>query len=131
MQKEADHHVEDMLKMALIKECSSHWSSPVVLVKKKDGTTRFCVDYRKMNNATVKDAYPLSRIYDSQLSDAKYNSTLDSNSGYWQVEVAEKTDNKLSSPLGKGFTVFMPFGLCYAPATFERLMELALRDLQW
>ena len=97
-----------IMRMGLIEECFSPWSFPVILVKKKDGTTRFCVDYRKLNNPTVKDAYPLMRIDDSlgQFSDAKYNSTLDFNSGYWQVEVAEKTDAKLSSPQGKCFTVF-------------------------
>ena len=83
MEEEADRHVDDMLKRRLIEESSSPWSSPVVLVLKKDGTTRFCVDYRKLNSATVKDAYPLPRIDDSlgQLSGAKYYSTLDLISG--------------------------------------------------
>ena len=84
--------------------------SPVVLVKKKDETTRFCVDYRKLNNATIKDAYPLPRIDDSlyQLSSAKYYSTLDLRFDAFATR--------------KGLYSFkvMPFGLCNAPATFER-----------
>ena len=104
MHEDADHHVEDMLKMGFIEECSSPDAFPVILVKKKNGTTRFCVDYRKLNNATVKDAYPLRRMDDSlgQLYAVKYYSTLDLNSGYWQVEVAEKIDAKVAQ--GKGFT---------------------------
>ena len=61
MQEEADCHVDDLLKMGLIVECSSPWISPVVLIKKKDGTTRFCFDYRKLNNATVMNAKILFR----------------------------------------------------------------------
>ena len=101
----------------------------------KDGTTRFCVDYWKLNNATVKDAYPLPRIDDSlgQLSGVKYYSTLNLISGYWQVEVSEKDLPKTAFATKKGLYCFkvMPFGLCNAPATFERLMELVLRGLQW
>jgi hypothetical protein len=102
---------------------------------KKDGTTRFCVDYRKLNNVTIKDAYPLPRIDDSlaQLSGMKYFSTLDLNAGYWQVEVASHDREKTAFTTRKGLYSFkvMPFGLCNAPATFERLMETVLRGLQW
>lgn len=135
MQAEGDQHVDDMLKRGVIEECSSPWSSPVVLVKKKDGTTRFCIDYRKLNNVTIKDAYPLPRIDDSldQLSGTKYFSTLDLNAGYWQVEMADKDRAKTAFVTRKGLYSFkvMPFGLCNAPATFERLMESVLRGLQW
>ena len=74
MQEETDRHVDDMLKRGVIEEYTSPWSSPVVLVKKKDCTTRFCVDYKKLNNVTITDAYPLQRIDDSlaQLSGMKY-----------------------------------------------------------
>ena len=135
MQEETDRHVDDMLKRGVIEECTSPWSSPVVLVKKKDGTTRFCVDYRKLNNVTIKDAYPLPRIDDSlaQLSGMKYFSTLDLNAGYWQVEVAPKDREKTAFTTRKGLYSFkvMPFGLCNASATFERLMETVPRGLQW
>ena len=109
-------------------------SSPFVQVNKKNGTTRFCVDYRKLNNVTIKDAYPLPRIDDSlaQLSGMIYFSTLDLNSGYWLLEVAEHDREKTAFATRKGLYNFkgMPFGLCNAPATFERLMESVLRGLQ-
>ncbi|CAG2204810.1 unnamed protein product [Mytilus edulis] len=103
--------------------------------KEKDGTTRFCVDYRKVNDLTVKDAYPLPRIDDSleQLSGNKWFSTLDLCSGYWQVEMAEKDRPKTAFASRRGLFQFrqMPFGLACAPATFERLMERVLAGLQW
>lgn len=135
MQAEVDEHVDDMLKRNVIEESTSPWSSPVVLAKKKDGTTRFCVDYRKLNDVTVKDAYPLPRIDDSidQLSGVKWFSTLDLNSGYWQVGMTPDDRSKTAFVTRRGLYQFkvMPFGLCNAPATFERLMETVLRNLQW
>jgi hypothetical protein len=104
-------------------------------VKKKDGTLRFCVDYRKLNDVTVKDAYPLPQIDENRdvLARAKWFSTLDLASGYWQVamhpEDKEKTAFCMRYRLYEWIT--MPFGLCNAPGTFERLMERVLRGLQW
>ena len=84
--------LEEMLQQDVIQHSSSPWASPIVLVKKKDGTTRFCVDYRRLNEATRKDAYPLPRINMTldTLAGSYWFSTLDLLSGYWQVEIAEE-----------------------------------------
>ena len=102
-------------------------------MKKNDGGIRFCIDYRKLNDVTIKDSYPLPHIDDSikALSGAKWFSTLDLKSGYWQVELDAKDKEKTVFSIGRGlweFTV-MPFGLANAPATFERLMEQVLAGL--
>ncbi|KAG5889560.1 hypothetical protein JTB14_018545 [Gonioctena quinquepunctata] len=98
--EEADKIVSDMGKEGVIEPSDSPWSSPVVLVKKKDGSTRFCVDYRQLNNVTKKDSYPLPRIDDTldTLAGSTIFSTLDLKSGYWQVELAQEDREKTALP---------------------------------
>ncbi len=94
--EEAQHHIDSMLEKNIIETSDSPWSSPIVLVKKKDGTTRFCIDYRKLNSVSIKDAYPLPRIDESLdcLAGSKWFSTLDMASGYWQVAMDEEDKRK-------------------------------------
>ncbi|XP_061191756.1 uncharacterized protein LOC133199998 [Saccostrea echinata] len=114
---------------------SSAWASPVVLVRKKDGGVRWCVDYRKLNEVTQKDAYPLPKIEEclDTLGGSKLFSTLDLMSGYHQFEVLESDRPKTAFITRHGLFEYtrMPFGLCNAPSTFQRGMELVLRGLQW
>ncbi len=131
--KEASMAVEALQRHGLIEPSDSPWASPIVLVKKKCGGWRFCVDYRKLNQVTQKDAYPLPRIEDTLdvLADMRLFSTLDLKSGYWQVELDPADKPKTAFAVDRGlwqFTV-MPFGLCSSPATFERLMDRVLAGL--
>ena len=125
--------VEKMLSKGVIRQSSSPWSSPVVMVKKKNGSWRFCIDYRKMNAATHQDAYPLPRIDATleSLAGSTLFTTLDLASGYWQVEIEDRDKEKTAFSTEKGHFEFnvMPFGLTNAPATFQRLMECVLAGL--
>ena len=127
--------VNQMLSRNIIEAAQGPWSSPVVLVKKRDGSTRFCVDFQKVNQVTKKDAQPLPRIDDTldALGAAKWFSTLDLASGYWQVEVepADREKTAFATPQGLYQFRVMPFGHCNAPGTFQRLMEHALAGLHW
>ncbi|KAG1925888.1 hypothetical protein F2P79_025232 [Pimephales promelas] len=119
-----------MLEGGIIRESSSPWAAPIVLVQKKTGAWRFCVDYRKLNSVTKKDAFPLPRIEDSltSLTQAAWYSTLDLASGYWQVQVDDRDREKtaFTTPFGLFEWDRMPFSLCNAPATFQRLMQRCL-----
>ena len=127
--------LEDTVTKGIISPSKSPWASPIVLVRKKDGTTRFCVDYRKVNDVTIKDAYPLPRVDDTldTLAGSVWFLTLDLKSGYWQVEVAPEDREKTAFCTQEGLFEFSvtPFGLCNAPATFQRLMDSVLAGLQW
>ena len=124
-----------MLEKKLIVPSNSPWTSPVVVVEKKNGKLRLCVDYRKLNNVTKKDSYPLPRIDDmlETLSGSTWFSSLDMASGFWQVEMKPEDREKTAFVTKYGiyeFTV-MPFGLCNAPATFQRLMDTVLQGILW
>ena len=128
-------NVREMIEANVIEPAQSEWASPIVFAPKKDGTLRFCVDYRKLNAATIADTYPLPRIDDclDSLGDATIFTTLDANSGYWQVPVAHEDRDKTT------FTTFMgtfrhkrmPFGLRNAPATFQRALDMILSGVRW
>lgn len=128
--------IEKMLERGVIEPSNSPWSSPIVLVSKKDGSTRFCIDYRKLNEVTVQDAYPIPRVDDclDALSGSKWFNTMDLCSGFWQIQMDEEDKLKTAfSTSSQGLFHFrvMPFGLVNAPPTFQRLMENVLRGIQW
>lgn len=130
-QKIMDRELEDMLAQGIVERSNSAWSSPVVLVKKPDGSVRFCVDYRKLNQVTKRDAYPLPYVTNilDRLRDARVLSTIDIKSAYWQVAVAAESREKTAFTVpNRGLFQFkrMPFGLHNAPATWQRLIDEVL-----
>ena len=132
--EEVRAHLKEMLDIGAIRKSNSPWASAVVLVRKKNGKLRFCIDLRKLNARTQKDSYALPRIEQTldHLKGSKLFSTLDLTSGYWQVEMVESCKQFTAftvGPLGFYECNLMPFGATNAPATFQRLMEDCLGDL--
>ena len=131
--QEVAKQLRDMQSQGVIQPSISPWANPVVLVRKKDGSLRFCVDYRELNTVTKTDQFPLPRIDDmlDQLGRAKYFTTLDLAAGYWQVKMHPEAKEKTAFVTYQGLYEFnvMPFGLKNAPAVFQRLMQRVLMGL--
>ncbi len=125
--------IKDMLREGIIEPASGPWTAPVVIVPKQSGEPRFCVDYCALNKLTVKDSYPLPRIDESLdfLARGTFISTIDLARGYWQVAVAENSKPMTAFISHCGLFQFrvLPFGLCNAPTTFQRLMNSVLAGL--
>ena len=132
-QKLVDEHVKDMLEKDVIEPSNSPWSAPVLLVKKKDGTLRFCVDYRRLNAVTIPDRFPIPLMQDivNSLGKAKYFTSLDLLSGYWQMSVDENSKAMTAFSTHSGHYQFkrLPFGVRNGPACFSRLMNNVLTGL--
>ena len=137
LRKEISKQVNEMLEDGIIRPSVSSFGSPVLLVSKPDGTWRFVVDYRKLNSLTVQDSHPVGHLMDSiqslGSSQAKYFSTMDLQSGYFQVPVSEASKKYTAFVTYDGLYEFnrMSFGLTNAPACFSRLMSRVLQNLRW
>src|SRR2546430_840561 len=125
--------IDEMIKRKIIKPSISPWSSPVVLVEKKNGKKRFCIDYRRLNAVTKKDNHPLPRIDEllDKFEGSQWFSSIDLASAYWQVEMDERDIEKTAFITSEGLyeCLVMQFGLCNEPATFHGLMHEALGNL--
>uniref|UniRef100_A0AAR2JKB7 Gypsy retrotransposon integrase-like protein 1 n=1 Tax=Pygocentrus nattereri TaxID=42514 RepID=A0AAR2JKB7_PYGNA len=126
-------HLQELLQAGIIRESESPFSSPIVVVRKKNGEVRLCVDYRKLNLQTVKDAYALPNLEEtfSALTGSKWFTVLDLKSGYYQIEVEEADKPKTAFVCPLGFWEFnrMAQGITNAPSTFQRLMEKCVGDM--
>ena len=126
----ADEEIDKMLEMGIIRPSASPWASPITLVPKKDGSTRFCIDYRKVNAVTEKDRWPLPHIQEifDQMGGSAVFSTMDMRSGYWQVPLSEEAIPKTAFVCHRGQFEFLrvPFGLANAPSHYQRVMTQVL-----
>ena len=134
MKKELlDKEVQYMLENDIIEESQSNWSSPCILVPKHDGGFRFCTDFRKVNDKTKSDSFPIPRIADciDQIGNAKFVSTFDMLKGYWQVPLTPRAReiSAFVTPSGLYQYKVMPFGMKNAPATFQRMVNKLVRDI--
>ena len=135
LEHEEEEHLKKMLQFGVIQPSQSNWASAPVLVRKKDKSVRYCVDYRALNDRMVKDAFPLPRIEEclDALNGTQYFSTLDLASGYWQIKIDPEDSHKTAFITRHGLFehVKMGFGLCNAPAIFQQAMNLVLNGLTW
>ena len=127
-------HLQEMLDGGAICPLQSPWCNAVVLVRKKDGELQFCIDFRRLNARTKKDSYPLPSMQETMESmvGARFFSTMDLKSGFWQVKMAEKSPQYTAFTIGSmGIFEFlqMLYRLCNTPATFQWLMQNCLREL--
>ena len=135
--EEVWENLQDMLDGGAIRPLKSPWCNAIVLVRKKDRTLRFCIDFRKLNARTKKDSFPLPRMQETMetmesMVGARFFSSMDLKSGFWQVQMLEKSRQYTAFTVGSlGVYEFlrMPYGLCNAPATFQRLMQNCLGEL--
>ncbi|KAK6012382.1 zinc knuckle [Ostertagia ostertagi] len=132
--KEFKETIKDLVGRGIVERSSSEWASPVVLVRKKDGTLRVCIDYRELNKVIRQDSYPLPKIDTvlQCLAGKKVFSTMDLASGYWQIRLSEDAKRKSAFTTSEGlfqFTV-LPFGLSTSPAVFQRMMDMVLKGLE-
>ncbi len=129
-QEAADQEVQAMLQAGVIEPSNSPWSSAIVMVEKKSPGWRFCMDFRLLNNVTRKDCYPIPRIDETLdlVAGSSWFSSLDLRSGYWQVPLSPESRPKTAFSTSRGHWQYkvLPFGLCNAPGTFERLMDNVL-----
>ena len=132
---EVERQLNQMLKQDIITESSSPWMTPAVFVPKKSSELHICIDYRQLNKQTVRDAYPLPLPDEVQdrFAGSTVFTTLDLQSGYWQLPLAPEDQAKTAFCPGPGMGLYqfrrMPFGLTGAPGSFQRLMDSVLRDL--
>ena len=133
VREEVASQLDHMQSAGVIRPSSSPWASPVLMVRKKDGTHRFCIDYQQLNAVTKADTYPLPRIDNllDQLGQCRFFSTLDLASGYWQIRVslASREKTVFVTPQRLYEFLVMPFGLTNAPAVFQQLMQRLLMGL--
>ena len=132
--EEVRQHIQEMLDGGAIHPSQSPWCNAVVLVRKKDGSLRFCIDFRHLNAKMKKDSYPLPWMQETMESmvGARYSSCMDLKSGFWQVKMLEKARQYTAFTVGSmGMYEFlrMPYGLCNAPATFQRPTQNCLGEL--
>ncbi len=127
--------IRKILEQDIIEPATSEWAAPIVFAPKKDGSLRFCIDYRRLNAATKRDAYPIPRMDEciDSLGDAQIFTLLDANSGYWQIELDEDARDLTAFVSHHGLFRYkrMPFGLKNAPSTFRRAIDMILATVKW